>query len=314
MKRGLAAFTAALAILLALLWWRRDTTTDVELAPDAASPAAADAMADPVTAEPAVPGPPPVQELVVESGIAIHLQRRLPLRKPDPPYGPAYAALAAAAGEGDHPAQYRLGLLLYECRDVPEDAAELARQVDRMYQTRKHNGWDVPQPADEEKTLQRRHAECAGVPQDQRLRYRDWLQQAADAGLLEAQLDLMFHLPQGEYCQFIEDCTPAQRTQLEALQQEALDYVGRAREAGSAQALWTYGAWYMNDEVLPPDPVEAYAHFRALDQVFAAAGEQRRFGAMLDSLKARLRPVELDRAEGRARELLSNPACCILTH
>ena len=262
------------------------------------------------------PAPQPAQITVKEvksaSGVTIRLQRRPRLSVPAPPYGPAYAELEPAAKAGDRPAQYRLGLLLYECRDVPADKAGLEQTIEHTYETRRRGGWDVDDPANEEQTLRRRYAECDGVPAEQRGQYRDWMKQAADAGLMEAQLDLPLHLPQGEYCQYISECSPEQRATQEGLDHEAVDYLGRARDEGSATALWTFGSWYAEGDVLPQNNVEAYASFSALDQVFEAAGEQKRFDVMLADLRSRMRPADLAQADARTRELLSNPQCCAL--
>ena len=262
------------------------------------------------------PAPQPAQitvkQVVSASGVTIRLQRRPRLSVPAPPYGPAYAELEPAAKAGDRPSQYRLGLLLYECRDVPADKAGLEQTIEHTYETRRRGGWDVDDPANEEQTLRRRYAECDGVPADQRGQYRDWMKQAADAGLMEAQLDLPLHLPPGEYCQYISECSPEQRARQEGLDHEAVDYLGRARDEGSATALWTFGSWYAEGDVLPQNNVEAYASFSALDQVFEAAGEQKRFDAMLADLRSRMRPADLAQADARTRELLSNPQCCAL--
>lgn len=311
MRRGLVA-VAALALGAGTgvaLWLHHRAGGETPTAPSA--PAAAGppvAGATPSAATPTVS----VQNAVAASGVPIHLVHRRRLTVPEPPFGPAYERLAAAAKAGDVDAQYELGLLLYQCRDVPADSGALERDIEKTYETRRRDGWDVSDPGDEERSLRRRFDECAGVPAAERDAYRDWLKKAADAGLLEAQLDLPLHLPQAEYCQFMSECSPAQRARQEALEKEAVDYLGRARDGGSAMALWTFGAWYAEGDVLPQDNVQAYAYFSALDQVFAASGESRRFDAMLADLKTRLRPADLDQAQARARELLSNPKCCVL--
>lgn len=262
---------------------------------------------------PAAALPAPAERKVMSaSGVVIRLIRRPRLAVPDAPYGPAYDKLEPAARAGDTAAQYRLGLLLYECRDVPGDTATLEQTIERVYETRRRGGWDVDDPANEEHALRRRYEECEGVPPAARGQYRDWLKQSADAGLIEAQLDLPLHLPAGEYCQFLSECTPEQRDKQEALDREAVDYLGRARDGGSAMALWTFGSWYAEGEVLPQNDIEAYASFNALDQIFAASGSDRRLTAMLDDLRGRMRPADLVQADARTRELLSNPNCCVL--
>jgi hypothetical protein len=263
--------------------------------------------------EPAAPAQPSVQTVVTGSGQTIRVIRRPRLGVPAPPYGPAYTQLEPQARAGDKGAQYKLGLLLYECRDVPGDTASLEQTIERTYETRRRGGWDVDDPANEEQSLRRRYEECEGVPPAARGQYRDWLRQAADGGLMEAQLELPRRLPPGEYCQFLSECSPEQRARQEALDKEAVDYLSRARDAGSAMALWNFGAWYEQGDVLPQNDVEAYAHFYALNQVMAAAGEERRLDAVLADLRSRMRPADLEQAEARSRELLSNPNCCALT-
>ncbi|MDB5988416.1 MAG: sel1 repeat family protein [Nevskia sp.] len=279
------------------------------------NPASDARVADSATsaAPPSALGKPVEQRAVSASGVPIRLIRRPAVGVISPPYGAAYAQLLPAAQAGDTLAQLRLGLLLYECRDVPADVATLEHDIESTYQTRRRGGWDVADPQLEEKTLRRRFQDCRDVPAAQRGAYRDWIKQAADSGLLEAQLELPLHLPQGEYCQYLAECSVAQRARQEALQQEAIDYTTRARDAGSAAALWTIGGWYAQGEVLDTNDVEAYANFRALDEINQAAGQPQRFAQMLTSLRARLRPADLISAEARADALLSNPNCCVLT-
>lgn len=296
-------------MLLRLLLPAREET------PTLAAPSLPDRSAAPdTTGVSGAPAPPPAPRTVISrSGITLRLVERPKLEALQRPLASAYTALESGARAGDPVAQYQLGLLLYACRDVPADARALEHAVDMLHQTHRSGQWDVDNPTDEERSLRRRYDECAGVPGDARGQYRDWLRSAADAGLIEAQLDLPRHLPPGEYCQFLEECTPRQRAAQLALQEEAVDYMTRAREAGSAMALWTFGAWYEQGEVLPRNDVEAYAHFLALDDIHAATGQSRRFDAMLASLRERLRPIDLETAKDRARELLTNPNCCVLT-
>ena len=308
-RRWLLPLAALGVALLGAWYWFGGLDSGTGFHPQAATAVQGGAA----VANPASPIPQiTVKQVVSASGVTIHLQRRPRLSVPAPPYGPAYAELEPAAKAGDRPAQYRLGLLLYECRDVPADKAGLEQTIEHTYETRRRGGWDVDDPANEEQALRRRYQECDGVPAEQRGQYRDWMKQAADAGLMEAQLDLPLHLPQGEYCQYISECSPEQRATQEGLDQEAVDYLGRARDEGSATALWTFGSWYAEGDVLPQNNVEAYASFSALDQVFEAAGEQKRFDAMLADLRGRMRPADLAQADARTRELLSNPQCCAL--
>jgi TPR repeat protein len=313
--RLLVAAALLAALWSALIWWRTPPTSAsaaAEPQPRAAQSPQTEQAKRAAAAASTAQSASSAKTATVSSGISIRLIRRPPLLVPAPPYAAAYARLLPQAQAGDAKAQYQLGLLLYQCRDVPADETTLERQIERVYETRRREGWDVDDPAAEEQTLRRQYAECAGVPAESRGQYRDWLKSAADAGLLEAELDLPLHLPPGEYCQYLSECSPQQRAIQETLQQEAIEYLGRARDQGSVQALWTFGAWYAEGEVLPENDVEAYADFDALNQIFAAAGDPRNFDAILADLRSRLRPADLEQAQARSKEILSNPQCCVL--
>ncbi len=250
---------------------------------------------------------------VSDSGVRFSIRRELRISAPKPPYGSAYAALRPGAEKARPDVQYQLGLMLYRCRDVPVHADVLKAQVDLMYQTRRSRGWEVDNPALEEKGMRASFRDCIGVPEPARHEYREWIQRAADAGLMEAQLNLMFHLPEGEYCQFIADCSDEQQRLMQSLREEARVYVGRAQEAGSAEALRILGAWALNDEMGAPNDVEAYAMFSAYDQIVRAAGEPSEVDRMLGSVEKRLRPIDIANANERAKAILGNPNCCVLT-
>ena len=314
MKRG--AWIGLVAVLVAaVLGWAwylagRDVGT--------ASPFGFGSTSGPV--DPESPGgaarpatEPRVIERVAASGVRVRIERRPRIDMPSPPYADRMRELQLAADGGDLVARYQLGLVLYQCRDAPLDDAGLARAVEEIHQTRTRQGWDVNDPEQEEQVLRTTYSQCAGVPAEARTRFRELLRSAAEQGLMEAQLNLMFHLPQAQYCQFIEDCTPDQVRFMAGLREEARANVLKARDAGSVEALRTVGGWALNEEMGTPDDVEAYAHFSAYDQIQQASGRERELGVMLAGLRKRLRPVDLERAESRAKELLSNPKCCVLT-
>ena len=274
-----------------------------------------------VPAEPAAPPAPvvpatprqTVESAVVESGIAIRLVRRPRIAQPPGRFAEAYAKLLPEAQSGNALSQYRLGNLLFECREVPANADALEAEIEAIHQTRRRGRWEVDSPKAEIATMRHQFAQCEGIPAEARQGFRDWLKSSADAGVIEAQLNLPMRLPPDDYCQFLAECAPEIRARQEALQAEAIDYTGRARDAGSVAALWTYAGWYASGEVLPQNDIEAYAHFRALDQIHGAAKLTPRFGKLLSGMKKRLRPVDVDAGEARARELLSNPRCCVIT-
>jgi TPR repeat protein len=310
--RRLAILVIAFAVLIAAWYWfGRPPAAPPAGAAQNGAPAVAAAPAP--TAAKAAPASTAPRQVLSASGVTIRLLKRPSLTVPAPPYGPAYSRLEPMARAGDKAAQYQLGLLLYECRDVPTEAGDLEKTIERTYETRSRGGWDVDDPAGEEQALRRRYEECSGVPGEQRGKYRDWMRQAADSGLIEAQLDLPHHLPPGDYCQYLSECSPEQRGKQEALDKEAVDYTGRARDAGSAAALWSFAAWYSEGDVLPQNNVEAYANFNALDQINVADGQPRRFDEALADLRSRMRPTDLEQADARTREILSNPNCCQLT-
>ncbi|WP_293000687.1 hypothetical protein [Nevskia sp.] len=316
MRRGRALLLLGLLTLAVVLWWliAERASAPVPAPPIVAesTPAAAEAAEPAKAAVPAAPRQT-VEKAVVESGIPVRLVRRVRIKPPAGRLADGYAALLPEAMSGNRVSQYRLGLLLYECREVPVDQAGLDRDVEAIHQTRRRSGWEVSAPKAEEATLRHLYAQCDGIPQDARTGFRDWLKQAADAGVIEAQINLPLKIPPDDYCQFLAECSPEQRAKQEALQAEAIDYVGRAREAGSVAALWTFAAWYAEGEVLPQNDIEAYAHFRALDQINAAAKQTPRFDKLLAGMRQRLRPVDVDAGEARSRELLSNPNCCVIT-
>ncbi|MGQ0701129.1 MAG: hypothetical protein ACT4PZ_23160 [Panacagrimonas sp.] len=307
----LAALVGAAALWL---WLREDEAASEAEPPALENPAAApdEKQVAPSLAIAPPPGPK-IVEAKMSSGVAVRLIRPPRIEPPSAPYGAGYEALRQAAEKGEPVAQYRLGLMLYRCRDVPADEAALSGRINQVYQTRQSDGWDVDDPAQEERGLRQDFADCRGVPSEVRGSYRDWMKQAAESGLIEAQLDLMFHLPKAEYCQFIENCTPAQAQFMAGLREEARLHVTRALQAGSVEALRTVGGWALNDEMGSIDEIEAYAHFSAYDQIQQGLNRERELGPMLARLKSKLRPVDIDQAEARARELLSNPKCCVLT-
>lgn len=316
MKRAAWIGMAAVVVIAVLGWawylaWRDVGTVPAVVGPGGTpgqSGAGAGAADGGGTAE-----EPRVIERVAASGVRVRIERRPRIDTPSPPYADRVRELQPAADAGDAIARYQLGLALYQCRDTPVDEAGLARAVEEIHQTRTRQGWDVTDPAQEEQAVRTLYAQCAGVPAETRARYRELLRAAADQGLMEAQLNLMFHLPQAQYCQFIEDCTPEQAKFMAGLREEARANVLKAREAGSVEALRTVGGWALNEEMGTPDDVEAYAHFSAYDQIQQATGRERELGAMLAGIRKRLRPVDLERAEARAKDLLSNPRCCVLT-
>ncbi|MGQ0530919.1 MAG: hypothetical protein ACT4PG_14165 [Panacagrimonas sp.] len=313
--RGIVLALMLVGAMLLGFWWYRDAPNSLADAPQTAAQDAGveSAVASPAPAVTPDPAAPITRQARVLSGQSVQLIRMPRLDVPSPPYAKAYAGLRENAEQAPPAQQYQLGQLLYRCRDAAEDETALAQQLDRLHQTRRHQGWDVDDPAAEERNLRQVYADCAGIPASARQEYRDWMRRAADGGLVEAQLNLMFHLPKAEYCQFIQDCTPAQARFMTQLREEARVQVGKALENGSVEALRTVGGWLLNEEMGTPNPVEAYAHFHAYDQIQQAAGRERELTLMLNGLRRQLRPVDLSQAESRSRELLANPNCCVLT-
>jgi len=312
----LQKLTAAIAILIVAWFVYVWFTVDFPAPADPEElPQVVVELPAPVAESPAVPPPPrqTVERAVLDSGIAIRLVRRAKVVKPPGRLADGYAQLLPEARSGNRLAQYRLGSLLFECREIPADAAGLEQEIEAIHQTHRRGRWAVDAPKAEAATLRHLYAECDGIPAEARLGFRDWIRQAADAGVIEAQLNLPLKLPPDDYCQFLAECTPEQRARQEALQLEAIDYTTRARDAGSVAALWTFGAWYAEGEVLPKNEIEAYGHFRALDQIQAASRQPQRFGKLLAGLRKQLRPVDIEVGEARARELLANPNCCVMT-
>jgi len=315
MRRTAFLLFALALTIVAIVWLTRTPAPIPTPEPAAEAPPAPSPEAAPEPTPPPAPPAAPrqtVQKAVV-GGIPLRLVKRAPIRVPNGPWVALYARLEQEARSGNSLSQYQLGLVLYECRDIPSDRAALEAEVESIHQTRRHHGWTVKAPAIEVANLRQRYADCDGIPATARGGFRDELKAAADAGVVEALVNFPLKLPVAEYCQFLAECTPEQRAFQESLQKEAIDYTERARDAGSVAALWTIGGWYLQGEVLPQNDIEAYAHFRALDQINAAAGVTQRFDRILKGLRKRLRPIDLDQAEGEARALLTNPRCCVFT-
>lgn len=316
-RARLLALLGLLALVAGLIWW-----VWPEGSPEMASPAGpgvsgepgGEALDDTAGAEATAgkPSEPEVIEAVSASGVSIRIRELPRVAVPKPPYLEPFQALRPGAEEADPITQYALGQMLYRCREVPEQAEELQGQIDRMYQTREVDGWPVDDPELEAQTMRQAFADCEGIPAAERLDFRQWLQRAAEAGLLEAQVNLMFHLPVAEYCQFLSDCSAEQKILMESLREEARVQVGRALEAGSVDAMRTLAGWAINEEMGPVDPVEAWAMFSAYEQVLSAAGEGGEVQRMLDSLEGQLRPVDRERGEARIEAVLANPNCCLL--
>lgn len=311
---GVAALVAVLAVVVGIAREHWSAPEAGRQAPVDDAPPTIESNADRGDGQQPEAAPEPaVRQVQTRSGVAVRLQRAPRIETPVPPYGELYARLSAGIETAPPADQYRLGLLLYQCRDVPGAAAELASKIEQVHQTRRLDGWDIGDPVIEEAALRRDFDNCAGIPAAARQTHRDWMKRAAAGGLMEAQLNLMYYLPRAEYCQYIEDCTPQQLAFMSGLREESRVAIGQALEAGSVEALRTVGSWALNDEMGPPDPVQAYAYLSAYDQVQQAAGVERELARMLEQIGERLRPVDLDQAETQARELLANPRCCVMT-
>lgn len=314
MKRSLwvATIVAVVALVLGWAWYLAGRDVGTALPVGLGSPST-DTDSEPGATQAGAEAEPRVIERIAASGVRVRIERRPRIDTPSPPYADRVRELQPLADGGDAIARYQLGLALYQCRDAPADETGLARAVEEIHQTRSRQGWDVTDPEQEEQALRTIYQQCAGVPAEARGRFRELLRAAAEQGLMEAQLNLMFHLPPGQYCQFIEDCTQEQARVMTGLREEARANVFKALEGGSVEALRTVGGWALNEEMGTPDDVEAYAHFSAYDQIQQATGRERELGVMLAGIAKRLRPVDLERAQARAKELLSNPKCCVLT-
>lgn len=304
------------ALVLLALWqfkaFYRAEPADAAKPPGSAPPALVEPDATLPAADSGDPEAPPVIEALSEGGTPLRIRELSRVAVPKPPYLPHFQALRPGAEGADPISQYALGLMLYRCREVPATAEDLQAQVDRMYQTREVDGWPVDDPETEALTMRQAYQNCDGIPAAERRDFRQWMQRAAESGLLEAQLNLMFHLPPGEYCQFLSDCSEAQKQMMEALREEARVQIGRALDAGSVEALRTLGGWAINEEMGPVDPVEAWAMFSAYEQLMSAAGEGGEVRRMIESLEPRLRPIDLEQGRARVEELLNNPNCCLL--
>lgn len=206
---ALLAFAAWLVWMVATEGWLPTPADPVEAVADAAAVTSGEADRADRASEPAARET--VETAVVESGVAVRLIRRPRLDVPEGRPGDLYGALRAEAEAGNALAQYRLGSLLYDCREVPADADRLAAEIEAIHQTRRRGRWDVESPTAEIATLRHQFAQCDGIPAEARSGFRDWLKASADAGVLEAQLNLPMRLPVADYCEHLAECTPDMR-------------------------------------------------------------------------------------------------------
>ena len=316
MKSPKALLPVGLLALIALaIWWvwpRPDVAeSPLDKALSGESREASTADSGTSSAEDKPEGPK-VIEAVSASGVPIRIREVARVAVPKAPYLKAFKALRPEAENADPVTQYALGQMLYRCREVPANAEDLKAQIDRMYQTRRVGDWPVDDPEIEAQSMREAYENCDGIPAAERIGFRQWMQRAAETGLLEAQVNLMFHLPVAEYCQFLSDCSAEQKQMMEGLREEARVQIARALEAGSVDAMRTLAGWAINEEMGPVDPVEAWALFTAYDQILSAAGRGGEVKRMIESLESRLRPIDREQGEARVEALLSNPNCCIL--
>ncbi|TBR13184.1 MAG: hypothetical protein EPO46_03215 [Lysobacter sp.] len=158
-----------------------------------------------------------------------------------------FAALRDRA-KTDPGVAYPLALLLHQCRQMSEtlDAIAEANEVRSGKQ-------DVAAMMDRADALQ---AQCAHIPAQELGSYRKLIQSAADAGIVDAQVDYAT-LVSAEFngMHVIRDSE-----EITEFKKKSIGYLNRAVRAGSAKAMQNLAFAYADGVLAKRDPLQAYAY------------------------------------------------------
>lgn len=173
--------------------------------------------------------------------------------KMDVPQGSAMEVvehLRVAAESGDDEAAFAIYLKLHSCRDAFK--SNISSEVIEAY---KKAGAAEALLSGIEEDLK----ECAGAKELLAQRGK-WLEQAADAGLVEAQLLYAIDSEAivGTGSDLIKDPQAVER-----YKKKAMTYLHSAASNGNVDALIRLGSGYNNGVLTKRDPIRAYAYYRA---------------------------------------------------
>lgn len=230
---------------------------------------------------------------------------------PSQPIREFFDETLAKAKNGDGEAAYVLAHALYRCNSVPTDANGQVAQIELLRKNSVAKGVAASHVEQFEKNLRATYTYCAGIDAQTAGRWHEFLELAADLGQLNAQIEYSHVKPPWE--QTVSDwsnLSPAQEAQLNATRTKAMTYLSLAAQQGSVTAFNALGNAYQSGLWVPQDFVAAYANLRATSIAYQQAQLPDSSGAAIEQLRRTLRPNELEIAEQRALELISNPNCC----
>ena len=232
---------------------------------------------------------------------------------PDSPLVDSYEQLSTAARNGDSVAAYTLSSALRICDRVVSSETELKQQIEELQQTHivkdTKTGFAVyVDNVDERvKRMNEEFEYCNGISSEQKDEFGPLLLQAADEGLISAQLDVVRLEPP-------ISIDPADDQAFEEFRLTALEYLEAARDAGSVEALYQLGVQYLDGTLVDNDPVEAYAYLYAATQAYESdtSRDLSSLGRLVAMVGDGLSVHQLEIAKIEASKLLENPNCCVL--
>lgn len=284
--------TALVGAALALgVWWSRREARTVPLARDSApalvpssesvAPANAPALDDPAT------------ELLRARRPGTASRVSTFTRSYDPPPGRAVdviAALQPRAETGDADAAFYLFVKIEGCRY-------------QLYHGRGNEGRPPPGADDtlDAQLIARTPPECHGLTLEQYQNNVRWLEQAADSGLVMAQLSYAGNAEAvvGNSSQML-----ANPEKVVAYRRKAMGYMHQAAAGGSLEALHQLSNAYHYGVLTRRDPVRAYAYYYAKD-LAAPSAYSRQY---LQTYAGQLDSTQLATATQQGRRIYD--ACC----
>lgn len=294
MKTGKGRRWVALAVLVLVvaalaLWWRgREAGTT-----PAARVSLPAAVAQAVPADDMAGVGDPAAELVRARRPGVVRRGVLPSRSFDLPRGRAVdvvAALQPRAEAGDNEAALYLFIKIEECRY-------------QLYHGGGNDSRPPPSAGDslESQLIARTPPECHGLTLEQYQNNVRWLEQAADAGVVMAQLSYAGNAEAvvGNSSQML-----ANPEKVIAYRRKAMQYLRQAAASGSLSALMSLSDAYHYGVLAPHDPIRAYAYYYAKDMASPSAyGRQ-----YLDTYADQLEPAQLATAIQQGKGIYD--ACC----
>lgn len=154
---------------------------------------------------------------------------------------------------------------------------------------------------------------CRGADPEVVSEYHNWLTSAAESGYLPALLAWGSDFP-GDEQRELDDAED--RRYLEDRFRDRIQYLERAKAAGSIEAIQKLSTIYRMGELNPlsgieRDPVNSFAHMYAYAWFQLQYENNERYFRYLHEMGMRLSPREFREAVERGQEILASEQCCI---